>query len=356
METITSPLPGAGAAAPATRPRWFRADNIRWFLIFNVIVEHMLTQTNITGNWLITVIVCWSRMITMPGFCFISGYFSKKGDKCYQSAVFDFLVPYLIFNTLFVACFGTSAPNIFTPTFAYWYLVCMFCWKLCTKLLQQVKYIIPLSFIVALAVGLCSGVDGVGRFLSLSRTIVFLPYYVIGMKMSRADVKKLEDLPKILVLVVTLAVMAVWGWLNVRGWFDIDFFYNWEPYAGMADDLSAFSYSIGKGLLLRVLGYIVSGVLIVFLFCLVPDRSLPVIRDGGTRTMVPFLLHTYFVMYVGILYKYVPALDHWYITLPIALVMGVGLVCLLGLPILNDAYNWLIKFIKKIFYNDPAKT
>ena len=109
METIAAPLPGAAVAAP--KKRWFRADNIRYILLFNVIAEHMLTQTgicagvapvNITAHWIVTVIVCWSRMITMPGFCFISGYFSKKGYKCYQSAVFDFLVPYLIFNSLFV--------------------------------------------------------------------------------------------------------------------------------------------------------------------------------------------------------------------------------------------------------------
>ncbi len=217
METIASPLPGAATAAP--KARWFRADNIRYILLFNVIWEHMLTQTGITFNWLITVLVCWSRMITMPAFCFISGYFSKKGDKCYQSAVFDFLIPYLIFDAIFVAIFGSSAPNIFTPTFVYWYLVCMFCWKLMTKALQQIRYIIPLSIIVALAVG---QLDDVSPFLSLSRTISFLPFYLVGMKMSREQVGKLEKLPKIPVAVITLAVMAVWGWLHVRGLYDID--------------------------------------------------------------------------------------------------------------------------------------
>ena len=54
---------------PTRRERWFRADNIRYLLLSNVIWEHMLTQTGIGHNWLITVLVCWSRMITMPGFC-----------------------------------------------------------------------------------------------------------------------------------------------------------------------------------------------------------------------------------------------------------------------------------------------
>ncbi len=351
METLAAPLPGAAAAAP--KKRWFRADNIRYILLFNVIAEHMLTQTDITYNWLVTVLVCWSRMITMPGFCFISGYFSKKGDKCYQSAIFDFLIPYLIFNSLFVLIFGSSAPDIFTPTFAYWYLVCMFCWKLMTKALQQIKFIIPLSIIVALLVG---GLEDVSHFLSLSRTIGFLPFYLVGMKMGREDVAKLEKLPKAPVFLVTMAVMAVWGWLNVKGVYHIDFYYYWEPYAGVpGDPLSLFSYGFLKGLILRALGYVVSGLLIVFLFCLVPDRSLPVMRDGGTRTMVPYLFHTYFIMNMKYLYQFVPALDRWYLTIPIALGMGVLLMWLLGLPALNDLYNDLMKFIKKLLYREPEK-
>ena len=342
------------AAAPlkAPRERWFRADNIRWILLFNVIAEHMLTITGITHNWLITVIVCWSRMITMPGFCFLSGYFSKKADKCYQSAFFDFLVPYLIMNSVFVLCWGTSSPNIFTPTFAYWYLVCMFFWKLLTKLLQQVKFILPISIVLALAVGLCRDV---GPFMSVSRVFGFLPYYVIGMQMSRDDVRRIENLPKIPVAVVTLGVMALWGWLNVRGAFHIDFYYYWASYSGTDSPLCMFSYGPLYGLALRAAGYVVSAILIVFLFVFVPNRSLPVIRDGGTRTMVPYLLHTFIIMFMGTVYRTVPALDRWYITLPIALVMGVVVMQVLGLPILNDGYNKIIGFIKHLFLRDSAE-
>ncbi len=339
--------------APSTpKARWFRADNIRYILLFNVIAEHMLTQTGITYNWLVTVLVCWSRMITMPGFAFISGYFSKKGDKCYQSAVFDFLIPYIIFDSLFALCYGTSAPNIFSPTFAYWFMLSMFCWKLMTKALQQIKYILPLSLAAALLVGLCGDVH---NFLSLGRTIGFLPYYILGMQMSRQDVAKWEALPKLPVTLVTLAVMGVWGWLNVRGWFHIDFYYYWAPYAGLDQPDCLFSYSIGKGLLLRALGYIISMLQIVFLFCVIPDRSLPVMRDGGTRTMVPYLLHTYVIMFMHTVYYLVPALDRWYITIPIALVMGVAVMSVLGLPVLNDLYNQLVKAIKRLLYKEaPA--
>lgn len=351
METIAAPLPGAAVAAPK-RARWFRADNIRYILLFNVIAEHMLTQTDITYNWLVTVIVCWSRMITMPGFCFISGYFSKKGDKCYQSAIFDFLIPYIIFNGLFVLCYGSSAPNLFTPTFAYWYMMCMFAWKLVTKALQQIKYILPLSILVALLVG---GLDDVGHFMSLSRTIGFLPFYLIGMKMSREDVRKLENLPKIPVLLVTLVVLGVWGWLNVKGVFHIDFYYYWMPYNGSDNPLCVYhDYGFLKGVILRALGYIISGIQIIFLFVFVPDKSLPVMRDGGTRTMVPYLLHTYIIMFMKNIYYLVPMLDRWYITIPLALVISVAVMTVLGMPLFNDWYNAFVKWIKKLLYKEPT--
>ena len=336
-------------AVNTAKTRWFRADNIRYILLFNVIAEHMLTQTDITYNWLVTVIVCWSRMITMPGFAFISGYFSKNGDKCYRSAVFDFLIPYIIFDTLFVLCCGTSQPNIFSPTFAYWFLLSMFCWKLITKALQQIRFILPLSLAAALLVGLCGDVH---NFLSLGRTIGFLPYYILGMKMSREDVAKWEALPKLPTTLVTMAVMGVWGWLNVRGFFHIDFYYYWAPYGGLDLPTCLFSYSIRKGLLLRALGYLVSMVQIVFLFCVIPNRSLPILRDGGTRTMVPYLLHTYVIIFMHSLYLYVPALDRWYISIPIALATGLLVMSVLGAPVLNDLYGRLIGGIKKLLYRE----
>ena len=351
------------AAVPIRKPRWFRADNIRYILLFNVIAEHMLTQTgisyvagvpiqaNISDHWLVTVLVCWSRMITMPAFAFISGYFSKKGDKCYNSALFDFLIPYIIFDAVFVLLFGSSQPNIFSPSFTYWYMLSMFCWKIMTKALQRIRYIIPLSFIVALLSGLCGDVD---NFLSLARTISFLPYFVIGMKLSREDIAKIENLPKAAVVAVTLAVMGVWGYLNVRGWFHIDLFYYCAPYQGTYTPDCLFSYGPAKGLLLRALGYIVSGVLIVFLFCVVPDRPLPIIRDGGTRTMVPYLLHAYVIMFMKNVYWLVPALAPWYFSIPIALVTGVVTMTVLGLPILNEWYSAFIGFLKRLLLRQDA--
>jgi len=50
----------------------------------------------------------------------------------------------------------------------------------------------------------------------------------------------------------------------------------------------------------------------------------------------------------------VPVLDHWYITVPLALLVAVGVLSLLGQTIFNDWYNALIKWLKKLLYKEPA--
>ena len=52
---------------------------------------------------------------------------------------------------------------------------------------------------MALLIGaFCSDV---GHFMCVSRTFGFLPFYVIGMKLSREDVARVEKLPKIPVFI-----------------------------------------------------------------------------------------------------------------------------------------------------------
>lgn len=325
--------------------RWYRADNIRFILLFNVIMEHMLTQTGCTQYPIITLVVNWSRLITMPGFCFLSGYFSKKTDKCYETAISDFLLPYLVFNGLFVLVFGQGADsnNILSPTFLYWYLLSMFTWKIMAKALIKMRFILPLTFVAALIVG-CF--EDVHNFLSLSRTIVFLPYFILGMKMSREDVAKIENLPKALVIPLVAVTLAVMGWLNLKGIYDHEFYYNWNSYA-------FFGMGPVKGMLFRILGYVASSILVVGLFSLMPDRELPVVKDGGRRTMVPYVLHAYLVMDVRYLVAFVPAMDRWYIMLPLAIFLGVALMKLLGLKALDELYKDIFGFLKNLFFPQP---
>ncbi len=328
-----------------TPQRWYRADNIRFILLFNVIFEHCLTQTGCAQYGIVTLLVNWSRLITMPGFCFLSGYFSKKTDKCYQTAIADFLIPYLVFDGLFVLIFGQGADsnNILSPTFLYWYLLSMFTWKLIGGALVKMRFILPLSLAAALLVG---GFEDVNNFLSLSRTIVFLPYYLLGMKMSREDVAKMEKLPKHLVIPAVAAVLALMGWLNLKGFYDHEFYYNWNSYA-------FFGYGFWEGVLWRAVGFIASGVLIVGLFSLMPDRDLPVVRDGGKRTMLPYVLHAYIIMDLRFLLAATPALNRWYIMIPLAIVTAVLLMKLFGLKALDELYKDIFGFIKKTLFPAP---
>ena len=71
------------------------------------------------------------------------------------------------------------------------------------------------------------------------------------------------------------------------------------------------------------------------------------------KALAPYLLHTYVIIFMRSVYRLIPALDRWYIVVPLALIMGAALMGLLGLPILNDLYNDLIRLIKKLLYREP---
>ena len=336
-------------AKPA-RKRWFRADNVRYLLLFNVIAEHTLTQTGITCTGILELFVVWSRLVTMPTFCFLSGYFSKNTDKRYRTAIGDFLIPYIIFDGIFFLIYGgTYTDNIFTPVFLYWYMLSMFCWNIMARGLEKIRGIVPISIVVALLVGL---LPDVSRFLSLSRTIVFLPYFMFGLLLSREGMAKIENLNRWVVTAATIVVVAIVGWAELSGVYDIDFFYDWDSY-------SAYGYSAVKGILLRLAGYGVSGLFIVAMFVTVPDRHMPLASEGGTRTMMPYLLHAYVIFFLKIfVVPYVPAMDHWYVMLPLAFGLAVLLLWLLGLPAFNDLYNDFVGGIKKLLFKpdeEPKK-
>ena len=107
-----------------------------------------------------------------------------------------------------------------------------------------------------------------------------------------------------------------------------------------------------QGLIMRAAGYVVSGVLIVAFFNLVPDRELPLITGGGRRTMPPYLLHAYIIMNIRYLLAFVPALDQWYIMLPASVILAVVMMWLLGLPPINDLYNDFVKLLRRLLIRE----
>lgn len=110
----------------------------------------------------------------MPAFLFISGYFSKKVEKGYDKAIERYLLPY-VFVVLFCASikfilYGKTSFNLLQPSFASWYLLTLFFYKIYLKNLSKIRYLFLISIVVSI---LIACVNQKLSYLTIGRTLSF---------------------------------------------------------------------------------------------------------------------------------------------------------------------------------------
>ena len=90
--------------------------------------------------------------------------FLRKGDSSVQ----------FLYNFIY---FSICQCSFFTPGWALWFMLSVFLWKMFLPDMIRIKN----AFIVSLVVGILSRLFvEFGAFMSLARTITFLPYFLAG--------------------------------------------------------------------------------------------------------------------------------------------------------------------------------
>ena len=173
-------------------------DNLKALLILLVVFGHIIELYMLKTKTasLIDTLYFIIYIFHMPFFVFVSGYFSKNAEKCRRLAISTFLIPYLVFNVINYYYFNyivheTIKSSIFlSPIYVTWYLLSMFIWRLTIREVGKIRYIIPLSILIGLGVGYFTEF---GSLLSLSRTIVLLPFFVLGYKFNENTIKTIRN-------------------------------------------------------------------------------------------------------------------------------------------------------------------
>src|SRR4051812_39736772 len=167
------------------KQRTFYFDNAKFILIFFVVFGHML-RSFIEDNETIYTIYKVIYTFHMPAFILVSGFFAKGFyQKGYIKKITKkLIIPYLIFQTIYSVfyyfLYGQSEITLdpFNPHWSLWFLISLFCWHL--MLLLFAKYNSVVSITVSLAIGLLVGYeDWISNYLSLSRTFVFFPFFLL---------------------------------------------------------------------------------------------------------------------------------------------------------------------------------
>lgn len=315
--------------------RNYKADNIRFFLIFLVVFGHLLELFSGAHRDLIYRFI---YSFHIPALIFITGYFARFNPK---KILFSLVWPYLLLQTLYLLFQGyvikgaeSVTLNYTTPHWLLWYLlVVIFYYLLIPVLQRQTKTEKITVFVVAVAVSLLAGFDSsIGYYLSLSRFFTFLPFFVAGFYCGNglqfAGKLALDNKKTLVMLLVCLAVLipAMYGILSNGQLYSRNVLYGSYSY-----EKAAYSWVQRSVLLMAGFGWI--GVL----FAVAPGKKLPLVSMIGKNTLPVFLFHGFAVRLLGKLKIFQSSQTG---NILLAAVIALGLLLLLG----NPGSAWLCKW------------
>lgn len=186
-------------------------NNAKFFLINLIIFGHFIEEI-IEFNALAKSIYFFVYIFHIPSFVIISGFFSTSLLSLNQikKYVYSILIPYLIFQSIFSILiwngsdFVNTKLTLFWPHNVLWYLLSLFCWRLLLSFSYKVNIYVLIT--ISLLICILSGYfDFINRFLSLSRTLCFLPFFILGYYFKINNRKYLQLIPKHYALLILIA-------------------------------------------------------------------------------------------------------------------------------------------------------
>lgn len=312
-------------------------DNIKFILIFLVVFGHLI-ERYIDANTTLMGVYMFIYIFHMPLFIFVSGFLSKNINKSNKFFLSNLLIPYIILNiiwyTLAYIYIGEVNSPLLYPGWTLWFLLSLFFWRISLKYLVKIKYILPISFILGIVVGLISN----GSVLSFSRTIVFLPFFLLGYYTDMEKLKRINA--KINIWIAILGVSIFIGialFIADNSMIDYKLLYGSYSY-------SELGISLWTGMMYRSVLYICSIVLSGFV-CVMTPNSKTFYTNMGKSTMYIYVFHIYIVLMIFYL---IPRWDMNIITNWIIIVSPLFITYILSRNIFRKIYNALINQICRL--------
>ena len=268
--------------------RNYKFDNLRCLLIFLVVFGHMIERSydpGIVGWNIYTVLYTFH----VPALFFVSGIFAKFNPRRIITKIF---LPYILFQSFYLFQEYICTPgsefklSFTTPHLSLWYILVLGFYYILIPFFESDRIkssfvILAVCFIISILVGFD---DSVGYYLSLSRALVFLPFFVCGLywgKYSNEDLSfELVEKHKFLIGTI-LAVLIVVFEYRIVGLRVLN-----------AVLYCSYSYaSTETGAALRIFVACCAFLWILFLIIICPKRKIFLVSDIGQNTLIIYLLH-----------------------------------------------------------------
>lgn len=305
--------------------RNYRIDNIKFFLIFCVVLGHSMELFNAGGGYRIIY------SFHMPAFIFISGYFAQFNRKKIISTL---IYPYVLFQCLYLA-FDAIIMNrnvellnfqFTTPYWILWYLLTLILYNMIIPLISNSNFLTLFS--ISALISLITGLDtSIGYYLSLARFFTFMPYFILGFGWKQINPEALLK-SKIFRTINIMAAILSCIMLGKYNFVSNPVLYGSYSY------INANYTFITKGILL------LCGLNWILLFMwITPAKPIPLVSSIGKNTFVIFLFHGFVIKYMqhlGNIFIY-----STFVNTCLAIIISIAIIFSLG----NNCIGRIGKFI-----------
>ncbi|MDQ0413531.1 acyltransferase family protein [Mesobacillus stamsii] len=273
------------------KQRDYYYDNAKFILIFFVVFGHLL-RSFIEDNEMIYNIYKVIYTFHMPAFILVSGFFArgfnKKGyvKKIAQKLILPYFIFQLIYSIFYYFLYSKSTFTIdlLNPHWSLWFLISLFFWNL--MLIGFARLSATTGLLIAFGVGLGVGyVDWISNYLSLSRTFVFFPLFLLGYHLTKNHIQALTR-PSFKIGALLSFTVVFLGF-----YFHPEIDYKWllgsKPYSMM--EAATISSMFTR------LGFYLLSLLMVFSFLSIVPKKQYFFTELGKNTLYVYLLHGFFI-------------------------------------------------------------
>lgn len=323
--------------------RNYQIENLKYILIFCVVFGHLLEFMG--GGYNLYKII---YSFHMPIFIFINGWLAPQ-EYASKRIIFKLIYPYGFFQIvyqLFVAYVINEGKEEFSvqfgmPCWLLWYLLTLIFYYLfipmiVTESRKYARVILGGTILLAIVIGFD---NSVGYYMSLSRTFVFLPFFVCGYYVGHGVFRindviqsvKRKKIVKLIAIILIFIICSIMFRQNLN---------SSSLYGSLSYDQGEFLWHV------RLEMIVVAFAWIGIFMTLVPDGKIL----GRLDTFPIYVMHGFVVLYLK---KHNPFLY----TLPVNMLIA-SLICIMIMMLFGNKYisrmtkfffrgEWIIKIWDK---------
>ncbi len=276
------------------KQRDYYFDNAKFILIFLVVFGHII-RSYIESDPFILSLYKTIYTFHMPGFILVAGFFAKGFYKkgYIQKLAKKLILPYIVFQLIYTVYYyflydkSTFELDPLNPHWSLWFLISLFCWNaLLFVFIKWLKLKPLLGLSIAFAVGLLVGfAPEISNYLSLSRTFVFFPIFLMGYYLEKPHFQILKT-NKARIVASGLFILVFIGMYLIPEFSD-KWLLGSKPY----DDFAP-NNIISLGV--RAIVYSLNVVMIFSFFTFVPTKR-QFFTKWGKNTLYVYLLHGFLI-------------------------------------------------------------